>query len=355
MKMVTIDRTKPVMITGATGYLASWIVKMLLDDGIKVHAAVRDPSDQAKVEHLNSIAEESEADLKLFKADLLKSASFDEAVANCELIIHTASPFSITNVKDPEEELIRPAKEGTVNVLESVNRSASAKRVVLTSSVVAVYGDSIDIETTSGGKFTESDWNQTSSPNHRPYPFSKTVAEKEAWQMVKEQNQWDLVTINPGWILGPSLTKRVDSASIKTMIQFADGSYKNGVPELWNGIVDVRDAAKAHIKAGFTPEANGRHILVSEEATLLDLSKILRKNFGDQFPFPTKEPPKPLFWLISPMFGFTRKWVTKNVGCKISFDNSYSKENLGITYMPLDQTVKDHFQQILDDGLLDSA
>ena len=139
------------------------------------------------------------------------------------------------------------------------------------------------------------------------------------------------------------------------MIQFADGTFKMVVPEFWNGMADVRDVAKAHIKAGFTPEANGRHILVSEEATLLDLGKILRKNFGDQYPFPTREPPKPLFWLISPMFGFTRKWVTKNVGCKISFDNSYSKENLGITYIPLEQTVKDHFQQILDDGLLDSA
>lgn len=350
--MVTIDRTKPVMITGATGYLASWIVKMLLDDGIKVHATVRDPSDQSKVEHLNSIAEESEADLKLFKADLLKSASFDEAAANCELIIHTASPFSITNVKDPEEELIRPAKEGTVNVLESVNRSASAKRVVLTSSVVAVYGDSIDIETTSGGKFTENDWNQTSSPNHRPYPFSKTVAEKEAWNMVKEQNQWDLVTINPGWILGPSLTKRVDSASIKTMIEFADGTYKRGVPMLWNPIVDVRDAAKAHVTAGLTPSASGRHIVVSETASLLDLGKLLRNNFGDQYPFPTKEPPKLLFWLIAPMFGFTRKWTTKNVGYKIQIDNSYSKKDLGMTYLPLEQTVKDHFQQILDDGLL---
>jgi dihydroflavonol-4-reductase len=353
--MMTIDRNKPVMLTGGTGYLASWIVKMLLDDGINVHATVRDPNDEVKVGHLRSIAEKSGANLKLFQANLLEPGSFDEATKDCELIIHTASPFSITNVNNPEQELIRPAKEGTINVLESVNRSSTAKRVVLTSSVVSIYGDNVDIKTAPGGIFNENEWNQTSSPDHRPYPYSKTVAEKEAWKIAGEQEQWDLVVINPGWILGPSLSKRVDSASIKTMIQFADGTYKMGVPELWNGMVDVRDVAKAHIKAGSTPEANGRHILVSEDATLLDLGKILRKNFGDQYPFPTKEPPKPLFWLISPMFGFTRKWVTKNVGCKISFDNSYSKENLGITYIPLEQTVKDHFQQILDDGLLDSA
>jgi nucleoside-diphosphate-sugar epimerase len=351
--MVIIDKTKPVMVTGATGYLASWIVKKLLDDGITVHATVRDPSDQVKVEHLSSIAEKSDADLKLFKADLLDPGSFDEAAANCELIIHTASPFFITNVKNPEEALIRPAREGTVNVLETVNRSASAKRVVLTSSVVAVYGDSVDIEMTSGGKFTESDWNTTSSPTHRPYPFSKTVAEKEAWKIAGKQEQWDLVTINPGWILGPSLTKRVDSASIKTMIEFADGTYKSGVPRIWNPMVDVRDVAMAHIKAGVTPEASGRHILVSEEATLLDLGKILRKNIGDQYPFPTKEPPKFLLWLIAPMIGFTRKWAIKNVGYQIRLDNSYSKKDLGMTYIPLEKTVKDHFQQILDDGLLE--
>jgi nucleoside-diphosphate-sugar epimerase len=136
------------------------------------------------------------------------------------------------------------------------------------------------------------------------------------------------------------------------MIEFADGTYKRGVPRLWNPMVDVRDVATAHIKAGFIPGANGRHILVSEEATLLDLGKILRKNFGDQYPFPTKEPPKLLFWLIAPMFGFTRKYATKNVGYKISFDNSYSKKDLGMTYLPLEKTITDHFQQILDDGLL---
>lgn len=350
--MVTIDKTKPVMVTGATGYLASWIVKRLLDEGVKVHATVRDPSDEVKVGHLSSIAEKSDADLKLFKADLLEPGSFDQAATDCELIIHTASPFSITNVKNPEEELIRPAKEGTVNVLESVNRSSVAKRVVLTSSVVSIYGDNVDINTAPDGIFTENEWNQTSSPDHRPYPFSKTVAEKEAWKIVGEQNQWDLVTVNPGWILGPSLSKRVDSASIKTMIEFADGTYKSGVPRLWNPIVDVRDAAKAHVTAGFTPSASGRHIVVSENASLLDLGKLLRNNFGDQYPFPTKEPPKLLFWLIAPMFGFTRKWTTKNVGYKIQFDNSYSKKDLGMTYLPLKKTVKDHFQQILDDGLL---
>ena len=110
--------------------------------------------------------------------------------------------------------------------------------------------------------------------------------------------------------------------------------------------------ASSHIKAGFTPKASGRHIIVSGEATLVDLANILRKHFGDDYPFPRREVPKFLFWLIAPMKGFTRKYVSRNIGPRISFDNSYSTADLGMSYTPIEQTVKEHFQQIIDDGLL---
>lgn len=351
--MSIIDKTKPVLVTGGTGYVASWIIKMLLEEGINVNATVRDPSKVQKVEHLTAMAKTSAGQLKLFKADLLDSGSFDEPMQDCELVIHTASPFFITGIKNPGEELIKPAKEGTRNVLETAKRTPTVKRVVLTSSVVAIYGDNVDIKLAPGGIFTEKEWNVTSSADHQPYPYSKTIAEKEAWVIAKEQNQWDLLTINPGWILGPSVSKRKDSMSISTMIQFGDGTYKTGVPELWNGIVDVRDVATAHIKSGFTPEASGRHIIVSGEVKLLDVANILRKHFGEGYPFPRRQAPKFVFWLIAPMYGFTRKYASKNVGHQIKFDNSYSKVDLGMSYIPIEQTVKDHFQQILYDGLLD--
>ncbi|MDW7774047.1 MAG: aldehyde reductase [Desulfobulbaceae bacterium] len=350
--MRQIERSSPVLVTGGSGYLASWIIKMLLEDGINVHAAVRDPADSKKVDHLIALAREYAGDLKLFKADLLAAGSYDEPMRECELVIHTASPFFIKAIKNPEEELIRPAWEGTRNVLESAKRGPTVKRVVLTSSVVAMYGDNADITATPGGVFTEKEWNMTSSAAHQPYPYSKTIAEKEAWAIAGEQDKWDLLTINPGWIFGPSLSKRRDPMSIGTMIQFGDGTYKMGVPELWNGIVDVRDAAAAHLRAGYTPEASGRHIIVSSEATLLDIANILRKHFGDDYPFPRREVPKFLFRLIAPMHGLTRKYVSRNVGIRIKFDNSYSKKDLNMSYIPLEQTIREHFQQLLDDGLL---
>jgi dihydroflavonol-4-reductase len=353
--MAIIDKTKPVLVTGASGYMASWIIKKLLKEGINVHATVRDPSIVQKVEHLTALAKASTGKLKLFKADLLDFGSFDEPMQDCELVMHTASPFFITGVKNPEEELIRPAKEGTRNVLEAAKRTPTVRRVVLTSSVVAIYGDNVDIKLAPGGVFTEKEWNVTSSAEHQPYPYSKTIAEREAWAIAKEQDQWDLLTINPGWILGPSVSKRKDSMSISSMIQFSDGTYKTGVPDLWNGIVDVRDVASAHIKAGFTPEASGRHIIVSGEAKLFDLANILRKHFGDGYPFPRRQAPKFVFWLIAPMYGYTRKYVSRNVGYRIKFENSYSKADMGMSYIPIEQTVKEHFQQILDDGLLDKT
>ena len=140
--------------------------------------------------------------------------------------------------------------------------------------------------------------------------------------------------------------------SINSMIQLGDGTYKTGVPEIWSGIVDVRDVATAHIKAGYTPEASGRHIVVSGEATLLDLANMLRKHFGDDYPLPGKQIPKFLFWFMAPMLGYTRKYVSRNTGIQIKLDNSYSKKDLSMSYIPIEQTVKEHFQQLLDDGLL---
>ncbi|HXG28569.1 MAG TPA: NAD-dependent epimerase/dehydratase family protein, partial [Nevskiales bacterium] len=263
-----------------------------------------------------------------------------------------ASPFVIMGIKDAQKELVDPAVQGTRNVLEAANRNESVKRVVLTSSVVAIYGDAQDIRQTQDGVFTEDYWNTTSSLDHQPYNYSKVAAEKLAWEMAKAQSRWDLVVINPGLVLGPSLTNASDSTSLSTMLQFVDGTLKMGAPKLEFGVVDVRDVAIAHIRAGFTPAASGRHICVSDSISMLAMGQLLRQRFGGRYHFPRREIPKFLVWLVAPMSGLTRRFVSANVGFPLKFDNSYTRKELGLAFRPVDTTIVEHFQQMIDDGVI---
>lgn len=349
--MKTIDQTKPILVTGGTGYLASWIVKQLLDEGLEVRTTVRDLAQKDKFSHLTALAVKSKGTLEFFEADLLKAGSFMEAMSGCELVIHTASPFIISGVKNAQKQLIEPALEGTRNVLESVNKTECVQRVVLTSSVVAVFGDAIDIHKTQNGIFTEGHWNVSSSVDHQPYSYSKILAEKLAWEMAGKQSRWDLLTINPGLIMGPSLSKRTDSTSIDLMIQLASGKFRTGVPTGEMGFVDVRDVAKAHLLAGFTSKSSGRHLCVSEHKTFLDVANAIRKDFPN-YPLPKSFIPKWLFWLIAPIAGFSRKYVKLNVGYNLKFDNSYIQKDLGLEFTPFEKTISDHFQQLVNDGIV---
>jgi nucleoside-diphosphate-sugar epimerase len=112
-------------------------------------------------------------------------------------------------------------------VLNSANKTSGLKRVVLTSSVAAIYGDAKEFQKIENGVFTEKLWNTTSNLKHGAYSFSKTLAEQAAWKMAKLQDQWDLVVVNPSFVLGPSLTKRTDSISIQIMKNMGDRTYKN--------------------------------------------------------------------------------------------------------------------------------
>lgn len=350
--MTHIDPDAPVLVTGASGYIGSWIVRTLLEDGYEVRGTVRNPDKPKGLEHLHKLSDEHPGKLTLVKADLLDEGSFDDAVNGCELVMHTASPFVIQGIKDPEAQLVRPALDGTRNVLGAADRSTSVKRVVLTSSVAAIFGDGRDAQDVEGGVFTEEHWNTTSSLDHQPYPYSKTVAEREAWRIHDAQDQWDLVTINPTFVLGPSLTTASASTSLSTLKQFADGTLFAGAPELFFGIVDVRDVARAHVKAGFTPAAHGRYIVDAGTLSFPEIGAILRKHFGNGYLFPRFTAPKFAIRVAAPIAGLTRKFVDLNVGYPIHFDNGRSRSELGMDYRPLEGTIVEHFQQMIDDGLV---
>ncbi|MHA7879147.1 MAG: NAD-dependent epimerase/dehydratase family protein [Saccharospirillum sp.] len=351
--MTQIDRSAPVMVTGATGYVAGVLVKKLLENGLTVHAPVRDPDNARKLQHLQALADNSPGTLHLFKADLLEPGSYQKAMQGCELVYHTASPF-FTSVEDPQAQLIIPAREGTRNVLQTANETDSVKRVVLTSSCAAIYSDCADLEQTPDGVFTEAIWNTTSSVENNPYAFSKTVAEQTAWDIANGQSRWDLVVINPSLVIGPGINPEATSESYAIVRRFGDGTMRAGCPRFGIGAVDVREVAEAHYQAGFRPEANGRHILSGHNTNLYEMAQTLKPRFGDQFPLPQRAMPKWLVWLVGPMVdkALTRASIARNVDKPWRADNTKSQRELGIRYRPLAESMNDFFQQLVDSGQL---
>ncbi len=323
------DTSKPVLVTGATGYVAGWLVKRLLEEGFIVHAAVRDPSNADKVSHLKAMADTSKGTLKLFAADLLEDGSYTEAMAGTGIVFHTASPFTL-RVRDPQTDLIDPALKGTRNVLASVDATDSVQRVVLTSSVAAIYGDTKDIADAPGGVLTEDVWNTTSSVDHQPYSYSKTVAEKAAWDMAKAQDRWKLVVINPSLVVGPGTRADQTSESFNLVKMLGNGTFAKGAPPLSAGLVDVRDVAEAHMQAAFLPDAEGRHITSAETGSFLTMADALRPTYGDDWPLPKVAAPSDDVFAA---------------------DNSRSKEKLGITYRPIDTAMQEMFGQMVENGL----
>ena len=348
----TIDRSKPVLVTGGGGYIASWVVRDLLYAGIPVRATVRSISDAKKISHLLELGAAYPGMLQLFEADLLSDGSFTEAMQDCELVMHMASPFVVNGVKEAQRELVDPALKGTRNVLESVNQTPSVQRVVLTSSVAAMLGDNIDARELPDHTVNETHWNHTSNLEHQPYSYSKTVAEREAWNICEAQDRWDLVVINPAFVLGPSLSSRMDGTSMRFMRSMVNGEFRFGVPDLMMRAIDVRDVARAHVHLGLKPTARGRHLVCAETMTIVEMGDALRKKMGDAHPFPRNTLPDVLMYLIGPFVGMSWTHVGRNVGVRYRLDHSYSKQDLGLQYRPIESTLAEHVDQLAAGGMI---
>ncbi|MFY0674032.1 MAG: NAD-dependent epimerase/dehydratase family protein [Bacteroidia bacterium] len=351
---MNIDKSKPVLVTGATGYVAGWLVKRLLEEGLAVHAAVRNPDKKEKVAHLDKLASELPGSIKYFKSDLLTEGSYAEAMEGCGVVYHTASPFTL-DVKDPQRDLIDPAEKGTANVLKQATKISSVERVVVTSSCAAIYTDAIDCKNAPGGQLTEDIWNTTASLDYQPYSYSKTLAEKKAWEIADAQDQWKLVTINPCLVLGPALNaKSVTSESYNILKQMGDGTLKMGAPKMGMGLVDVRDVAEAHFQAGFNANARGRYITAGHNSNMFDMALELQPKYGKDYPLPKKALPKWLLMLVGPMINksMSRQFIKNNINVEWNADNSKIKNELGMTFRPMRETMEDSFQVLIDNKMI---
>lgn len=281
-----------VCVTGAAGFMASWLVKRLLEKGYTVHATARDPENKAKVSHLLSLPGADQR-LKLFRAELSEDGSFDAAIAGCEGVFHVATPTEFAP-KDPQKDLIEPAIEGTLNVLKACSKAKTVKRVVLTSSAASV---SINESPEQNQYIDESCWTdvdflQTKKPPAWAYPVSKTLAEQAAWQYVKEHNL-NMVTIIPVLIVGPAITPTVPSSCQLALCLLT------GNPQFFGGLkgmqmvsgsislVHVEDVCSAQIFLMESPNVQGRYICSPINTCVPQLAEYLAKRFPE-YNVPTK-------------------------------------------------------------------
>lgn len=317
-----------VCVTGASGYIAAVLVSQLLQKGYHVKGTVRSLADQDKVAALQSLANNTPGKLTLVEADLLKEGSFDDAVSGCDYVFHTASPF-IISVENPQRDLVDPALLGTRNVLNSVAKfKTQVKRVILTSSVAAVRG--IGSVPKNGKIFNEEDWNTVATIETMPYPFSKTVAEKEAWKLAGEHG-FDLVTINPSLVVGPPATSRVDGTSIGGIKGLMEGRHRKSN----FAVVDVRDIAAAHVLAMEKPDAKGRYIVSSRRGLQPGTCAEIIKNAFPQLPINVEE---------------HKSFDEKDP--QDIFDTAKVQTELGLKLTNIEQSLVDMAKSLLDLGIV---
>eukprot|EP00045_Choanoeca_perplexa_P009541 m.92380 g.92380 ORF g.92380 m.92380 type:complete len:348 (+) comp14942_c0_seq3:1226-2269(+) len=338
-----------VCVTGASGYVASHCIKLLLQQGYRVRGTVRSTNDDGKVAFLRNIAQECSASerLELLEADLLSPDSYDSAIVGCDYVLHTASPFFIDATRgDPQERFLRPAVEGTENVLSSVAKAGCVKRVVVTSSIAAVHGYNDDKQ----GAYNEDDWNTTSTAKASAYSLSKTLAEKKAWELAGAQEQYDLVTINPGLVVGPSLSGR-GTASYDYINAILGGAMCPAAPDLPICCVDVRDVAQAHVTAMVSPAAKGRFIVAPSSLTPMAIAAILKPKFP-MLPYPKFTAPKFALYLVGPMNGISWSFVKHNIGKPLNFDCSKAQKELALEFRDVKESLVEMVQVGLDTGII---
>jgi dihydroflavonol-4-reductase len=264
-----------VLVSGGSGYLGGRCVVELLRRGYRVRTTVRDLGKEEQVRSRVRSELDPGDRLTVLKADLTSDEGWAEAVAGCDYVLHVASPFPAAQPKDPEE-LIVPAREGTLRVLRAA-LDAGVRRVVVTSSVAAVRGST----SSASAPLTEADWTDPDHPKLSPYARSKTIAERAAWDLVRERGEEEkLAVVNPGAILGPVLDGET-SSSLALVERLLKGMP--GTPRIGFSVVDVRDVADLHILAMTSPEAGGeRYIATARFMWMGDIAAVLRERLGPE-------------------------------------------------------------------------
>jgi len=325
---------KTVLVTGGSGFLGGWCLVELLRGGYRVRTTVRDLAKEPEVRARVESQVDAGDRLSFFAADLGGDDGWAQAVAGCDYVLHVASPFPAAQPKDADE-LIVPAREGTLRVLRAA-LDAGVERVVVTSSVAAVRGG---VKSTPA-PLTEADWTDGDNTALQPYTRSKALAERAAWDLVAERGEsGKLAVVNPGAILGPVLGEE-HSTSLAMVERLLKGMP--GTPRIGFSVVDVRDVADLHLRAMTAPAAGGeRFIAVVRFQWMADVAAVLRDRLG---PAAAKVPKRGVPDLVVRAMGIfdpSVRSVASQLGEKVELSSAKAESVLGWSPRPVEETIVD--------------
>ena len=329
---------KKVLVTGASGFIAEHCIIELLKNGYSVKGSLRTMNREQEVRDAVK-TETDDTKLEFCKLDLLEDDGWEDAMWDCDYLMHVASPFVIEDPKD-ENELIKPAKEGTLRALNAAKK-AGIKRVVLTSSVAAVNSHMMS------GTSDHTTWTDINSKYVTPYQKSKTIAEKAAWDFYNNQdnsNKMEMAVINPGGVMGPQLGNDLGGASTQIVSRLISGKFPM-IPALSFPFIDVRDVAILHLKAMTTPEADGKRFIAahSEPTWMYQVAEVLSAAGYEKIKL--KKAPSFMLKLIG-LFDNKTKSLVPMLDKYVPCDNSQTVKILNWEPMPWEQAFIEHAKSI---------
>jgi nucleoside-diphosphate-sugar epimerase len=347
-----MEGEQTVLVTGGSGFLGGWCIVEALQRGYRVRTTIRDLAREGEVRDAVGSQVDPGGRLTVLAADLTNEDGWADAVQGCDYVLHVASPFPAAQPKDPDE-LIVPAREGTLRVLRA-SLAAGVERVVVTSSVAAVRNSGSDAAG-EGRDLTEADWNDPDDRSLTPYTRSKTIAELAAWQFMREQGaEQRLVTVQPGAIVGPVLSPD-RSYSLEAVARLLEGRMP-GLPRLGFSFIDVRDVAALEVAAMTAPEAGGQRLLAAGSFLWFsDVAEILRARLGERASrVPTRKIPNFVVRAMALVDPSVRS-VVGDLGRKTTYSLENAERRVGWAPRPVEETIVDCARSLVAQPAVPSA